>query len=461
MISFFRRPFTRVTVYRAMEVFQVRGSELCLLNPFAVSVKIGRYEGGCGVTKQERSWILYDCANSAQTLIVTTAILPIFFKTYAAPEMTDEQSTFWWGLGNTVAALIVAVMAPILGAFADHRGIKKKLFAAFLVGGVCSTAALTFVSEGGWQLCLVIYACSTIGFYGATVFYDSFLVDVTESDRMDWVSSMGFACGYIASTVPYILCMLLITFHASVGFDSPVPATRIAFLITAVWWFALSIPMLRNVEQKYWVPPSDHPIRESLDRLFQTIREIPKYRHLFLFLLAFFLYIDGVHTIYKMAMPFGIDVGIGTSELMVILLYTQVVAFPFAILYGKLAARFTAKRMILVGIGTYFVVTVLAYNISASWHFWALATLIGTAQGGIQSLSRSFYGKLVPKDRSAQFFGFYDIFGKFAAILGPVMVGGFGLALGDTRKGVFSLILLFLAGGLLLLKVDERKASAS
>ncbi len=412
------------------------------------------------MTKQERSWILYDCANSAQTLIVTTAILPIFFKTYAASGMSDAQSTFWWGLGNTMAALLVAVMAPILGAFADHKGVKKKLFTLFLIGGVCSTAALALVKEGGWELCLVIYAFSTIGFYGAVVFYDSFLVDVTENDRMDWVSSLGFAWGYIASTVPYIVCIVLISKYDAIGFSSPVLATRVAFLITAVWWFALSIPMLRNVEQKYFVPASETPVRDSLSRLVQTLREIPKYRHLFLFLLAFFLYIDGVHTIYKMATSFGIDVGIETSELMLILLYTQIVAFPCAMLYGKLATRFTAKRMILVGIGTYFVVTVLAYNISQSWHFWALATLVGTAQGGIQSLSRSFYGKLVPKEKSAQFFGFYDIFGKFAAILGPVMVGGFGLLFNDSRAGVFSLIILFFVGGALLLKVDESKASA-
>ncbi|GMV92887.1 MAG: MFS transporter [Candidatus Hydrogenedentota bacterium] len=413
------------------------------------------------MTKQERSWILYDCANSAQTLIITTTILPIFFKTYAASEMTDEQSTFWWGLGNTAAAIIVAIMAPILGAFADHKGVKKRLFTLFLIGGVCSTAALSFVSEGGWELCLVIYGLSTIGFYGAVVFYDSFLVDVSERDRMDWISSLGFAWGYVASTIPYIVCMVLISKYDTFGFGSPVPATRTAFIVTAVWWFLLSIPMLRNVEQKYFVPTSEHPVRESLGRLIQTIRDIPQYKQLFLFLVAFFLYIDGVHTIYKMAMPFGIDVGMDTTQLMIILLYTQIVAFPFAMLYGKLAARFTAKRMILFGIGTYFLVTVLAYNMATSWHFWALATLVGTAQGGIQSLSRSFYGKLVPKEKSAQFFGFYDIFGKFAAILGPLMVGAIGLKYEDSRAGILSLIILFFAGGLLLLIVDEGKAAAS
>lgn len=413
------------------------------------------------MTKQERSWILYDCANSAQTLVVTTAILPIFFKSYAAADLSAEQSTFYWGLGNTVAAIIVAIMAPILGSMADREGVKKRLFAFFLIIGLVSTACLAAVGQGDWVLCLFIYALSTIGFYGSTVFYDSFLVDVTEKNRMDWVSSNGFAWGYLASTIPYVACMLLIAQAESLGFASKASATRFAFIITAVWWCVLSIPMLRHVKQRHFVPATENPVRESLARLAATLRDIARYKHLFLFLLAYFLYIDGVHTIYKMATSFGLDVGIDSTELMLILLVTQLIAFPFAILYGKLAARFTARRMILFGIGTYFGVTILAYFISSAWHFWLLAILVGTAQGGIQSLSRSFYGKLVPPEKSAQFFGFYDIFGKFAAILGPVMVGGFGLLFGNVRVGVFSLILLFLLGGLLLLKVDAEKAAAS
>jgi len=409
------------------------------------------------VTKTERSWILYDCANSAQTLIVTTAILPIFFKTFAAKGMEQSQSTFYWALGNTAAAIIVAILAPVLGALADHRGNKKRLFVVFLLAGVAATAALSFVGEGGWRLCLLLYGLSTIGFYGAVVFYDSFLVDVTEKDRMDWVSSSGFAWGYIASVIPYVACMALIQFCARFGL-SKVDATRICFIITAIWWFALTIPMLRNVHQRYFAEDSPTPIRDSLASLVATLRDIPRYKHLFLFLIAYFLYIDGVHTIYKMSMAFGLDVGIDAGQLMVILLVTQIVAFPCALIYGKLAGIFTAKRMILAGIATYFVVVVVAYFISKSWHFWVLAMLVATAQGGIQSLSRSIYGKLVPKQKSAQFFGFYDIFGKFAAILGPVMVGGVGLLAHNTRVGVFSLIALFFLGGFLLLRVREAEA---
>lgn len=413
------------------------------------------------MTKAERSWILYDCANSAQTLIVTTTILPIFFKSFAAQGMSNEQSTFYWGVGNTVAMVFVAVLSPILGALADHRGYKKRLFVFFLLAGVIATAALPVVQQGQWLFCLVLFGLSTIGFYGAVVFYDSFLVDVAEKDRMDWVSASGFAWGYFASTIPYIACMALITMHEKLGFSSTLAPTRIAFVITAVWWFALTVPMLRNVHQVHFVPEHANPIGESLSRLVNTLRNITKYKALFGFLIAYFLYIDGVHTIYKMAVAFGLDIGIDQNKLLTILLVTQLVAFPCAILFGWLAKYVGAKRMVLVGIGMYFLVTSLAYFITQVWHFWVLAMMIAFAQGGIQSLSRSMFAKLVPPENSAQFFGFYDIFGKFATILGPVMVGGIGLLTGDTRKGVFSLIVLFALGGFLLLRVDEKKAAHS
>lgn len=411
------------------------------------------------MTKAERSWILYDCANSAQTLIVTTTILPIFFKTFAAKGMADTESTYYWGVGNTIAMLFVAVLSPILGALADHRGYKKRLFTFFLLVGVIATAALPAVREGQWLFCLMLFGFSTIGFYGAVVFYDSFLVDVATKDRMDWVSSSGFAWGYIASTVPYLACVALITQAKTLGFASSLAPTRLAFLITAAWWFVLTIPMLRNVHQVHFVPENKNPVRESFTRLANTLRNLTRYKALFGFLIAYFLYIDGVHTIYKMAVAFGLDIGIDQNMLLAILLVTQFVAFPCAIFFGWLAKFVGAKRMVLLGIGVYFLVTSLAYFITQVWHFWALAMMIAFAQGGIQSLSRSMFAKLVPPENSAQFFGFYDIFGKFATILGPVMVGGIGWLAGDTRKGVFSLIILFALGGFLLLRVEESKAT--
>ena len=376
--------------------------------------------------------------------------------------MEDVESTYYWGLGNTIAMILVAIMSPILGALADHRGFKKRLFVVFLSIGLLATVSLPLIQEGQWQLCLLLFGISTIGFYGAIVFYDSFLVDVTTKDRMDWVSSNGFAWGYFASTIPYILCLALITQHERLGFSSTLAPTRLAFLITVIWWLSLSIPMLRNVKQVHFVPQHAHPVRESFTRLGNMLLNITKYKALFGFLIAYFLYIDGVHTIYKMAVAFGLDIGIDQNLLLVILLVTQIVAFPCAILFGWLAKFVGAKRMILVGISVYFLVTSLAYFIHETWHFWALAMMIAFAQGGIQSLSRSMFGKLVPPENAAQFFGFYDIFGKFATVLGPMMVGGIGVMTGDTRAGVFSLIILFvLGGGLLLLVKDEPAPAAS
>ena len=410
------------------------------------------------MTKQERSWILYDCANSAQTLIITTAILPIFFKSFAAKGMDDTVSTAYWGYANSIAFAIIAVMAPFLGALADHRGYKKPLFTGFLIFGLLSTLALVFVGEGQWLLCAVIFGLSTIGFYGSIVFYDSFLVDVTTEERMDWVSSSGFAWGYIASVIPYIACMLIIANYKALGFESTLMPTRIAFVIAVVWWFVLTIPLLRNVKQVNFAPTSKRPVAAAFARIIETLRDIPKYKQLFLFLIAYFCYIDGVNTIYKMSGPFALDVGISSSELMLILLVTQIVAFPFALLYGWLAKLFGTKPMILVGIATYFIVVTVAYRIDSSMDFWVLAMLVASAQGGIQALSRSYFGKLVPKDRAAEFFGFYDIFGKFASIAGPTLVGILGTATGDTRNGVLSLVVLFIIGGVLLLQVREKAA---
>jgi UMF1 family MFS transporter len=412
------------------------------------------------LTKEERSWILYDCANSAQTLIITTAILPIFFKNYAAKGLEPTTATAYWGYTNTIAMLFVAFLGPFLGALADHKNFKKPLFTTFLIFGLVSTLGLVFVGEGQWLLCSVIFGLSTIGFYGAIIFYDSFLVDVTTEKRMDWVSSSGFAWGYIASVVPFVICMAMIMKFDSFGFASKTSATQAGFVITVIWWLALSIPMLRNVRQVHFAHDSDRPVAAAIGRLSGTFRELPKYRNLFLFLLAYFCYIDGVNTIYKMSSSFALDIGIQDEKLLTILLVTQIVAFPFALVYGWLAKVFGTKKIILLGIATYFVVVALAYTIKTTAGFWCLAMLVGTAQGGIQALSRSFFGQLVPKDRSAQFFGFYDIFGKFSAILGPTLVGVVAQMAGSTRMGVVSLIPLFIIGGIILPFVKEKETTS-
>jgi UMF1 family MFS transporter len=420
------------------------------------------------MTKEERSWILYDWANSAYSIIVTTALFPIYFKTVAARGIDAFLSTAYWGYANSLSTLVLVVAAPILGTLADFRTMKKRLFTVFLLLGVGSTASLSLTREGDILLALILYMLSALGFAGANIFYDSFLTDITSEDRMDWVSSSGFGWGYIGSVIPFVAGILLILNYRSLGFSSSVPAVRISFLITAFWWMGFSIPLLRNVHQKYYLEPSATPVRDTFRRLADTVRNLKNYRALVLFLVAYFFYIDGVDTIIKMATPIGLDVGIPENSLLLVLLMIQVVAFPFALLYGRLARFWSAKRMLFIGIGIYVLITIIAFSLpglptvgSKTAVFWFLAFLVATSQGGIQALSRSYYGKLVPREKSAEFFGFYNIFGKFAAIMGPALVGFVSTLARNTSYGILSVNILFLVGGILLIFVPGKPEMVS
>lgn len=412
-------------------------------------------------TKEENSWIFYDWANTAYSIIISTAVFPLFYKASAANAgISAADSTAYLGYTIAISTFILAFLSPILGTIADYQGFKKKFFTFFFTLGVAFTAFLAFIPSDQWLLLLLFYTITTIGFAGSNVFYDAFLVDVTTEERLNRVSARGFGLGYIGSTIPFIISIVIIILAQSGIIPlSTTQASKIAFLITAVWWGLFSIPILKNVHQRYYIEREPNPVINSFKRIGLTFKEIKKYRALFLFLLAYFFYIDGVGTIITMSTAYGSDLGISSTNLLIILFVTQVVAWPFAIIYGKLAERFTGKIMLFVGIVVYIIVCIYAYFLKTTLDFWILAMLVATSQGGIQALSRSYFAKLVPKENSNEFFGFYNIFGKFASIMGPLLVGATAQITGRSSSGVFSLVLLFIIGMVILIFVPEKEAS--
>ncbi|MCG1015705.1 MFS transporter [Bacillus velezensis] len=401
-------------------------------------------------SKEESSWMLYDWANSAYSVIIMTAVFPLFFKAAAAENgVSAADSTAYLGYTIAAATFILAMLGPVLGTIADYKGCKKRFFAFFLLIGVAGTAALALIPGESWMLLLICYTISTIGFAGSNVFYDAFLVDVAEKERMNMVSARGFGLGYIGSTIPFLLSIaVILSAQAEVIPLSAQAAGRIAFLITAAWWGLFSIPLLLRVRQRYYIEREPRLVLSSFIRLAGTLA-------LFLFLLAYFFYIDGVGTIITMSTSYGADLGISAANLLIVLFVTQVVAAPFSILYGRLAERFKGKTMLYAGIGVYMIVCTYAYFMDSAFDFWVLAMLVATSQGGIQALSRSYFAKLVPKQNANEFFGFYNIFGKFASIIGPLLIAVTAQLTGNSSAAVFSLILLFVIGIAILAFVPE------
>ncbi|MBD8070114.1 MFS transporter [Bacillus sp. PS06] len=406
---------------------------------------------------QEKSWMMYDWANSAYSVIITTAVFPLYYKAAATSAgVSASDSTAYLGYTIAIATFILAMLGPILGTIADYEGLKKKFFTFFFSLGVVFTAILAFIPGDQWLLLLIMYTVAAVGSAGANVFYDAFIVDVTTEERMNRISARGFGLGYIGSTIPFIISIAIIVLAQNELIPiATTTASKIAFLITAVWWGIFSIPLLRNVKQIYFIKREAKPVVNSFKRLGKTMKEIKKYRALFLFLLAYFFYIDGVGTVISMSTAYGTDLGITSTNLLIILFVTQVVAAPFALLYGRLAEKFTGKKMLYVGIIVYIIVCIYAYFLETTLDFWILAMLVASSQGGIQALSRSYFAKLVPKEHSNEFFGFYNIFGKFASIMGPLLVAVTAQVTGNSNSGVFSLVFLFIIGIIILAFVPE------
>ena len=403
-----------------------------------------------GYSKKELSWILYDCANSAYSMAITTALFPIYFGMIGGNEMN-------LGYYNSFASIIIAILSPVLGTIADFRGMKKRIFTLFSIIAIFSTLFLSFAGELGLPLLMAFFILGSVTFAGSNIFYDAFLVDVTNDERMDKISTAGFAYGYIASVIPFMFCLVAVLIF---GMKNPL-GYQIGFVITALWWLVLTIPMYKNVDQVYGVDPVPNPVKESFSTIFHTLKDIKKNKVVVIFLCSYFLYIDGVDTIIKMVIPYAKSVldadKFNTLVLLGILIYVQIVAFPFAIIYGKLADKFGTRTMIKVGIITYMVSVIFAYFMSNLIHVFVLSTFIASAQGGIQALSRSYYAKIIPKENANEFFGFYNIFGKFAAIVGPFIMSLITTITHNPRYSILGIIPLFVVGYIIMLQLPKEE----
>lgn len=401
------------------------------------------------LNKKEWSWILYDCGNSAYSMAITTALLPVYFGMFKKGQSMDL------GYFNSLASIIVAVLSPILGTIADYRGYKKKFFTVFFMLGIVATGSLALVPYGVWQLLVFLYVLSAIGFSGANIFYDAFLVDVTTEDKMDRVSTSGFAYGYIASVIPFGISLAVVYL---MGMDKFI-GYQIGFVVTALWWALFTVPMLKNVNQIYGVEIEPKPVANSFKRLIDTLSNIRKHKVVFTFLIAYFLYIDGVDTIIRMVVPYSETVLGGDSLsmflLLGILLIIQIIAFPAALIYGKLSNKYGTRFMIIVGIITYIIGVIFAYFINSVTHIFILGAMVGSAQGGIQALSRSYFAKIIPKENANEFFGFYNIFGKFAAIFGPLIMALITDITGVARYSILGILPLFLLGLFIILRLPK------
>lgn len=392
------------------------------------------------LTKLERSWIYYDIGNSAFTLLVTT-ILPIYFNGLAeSAGLSNVDYLAYWGYAASIVTLIVAFMGPTFGTLADTRGFKRPIFVLFLCIGLIGCVSLGL--SGHWLVFLVVFVIAKIGYQASLIFYDSMLSDITTHERMDVVSSYGYAWGYLGSCAPFILSLGLVLGGSAIGISVTL-AMQLAFCITAAWWLLFTVPLLKNYEQKYYVERKKHAVRESFARLGRTFKNIRAEKKAFFFLLAFFFYIDGVYTIIDMAIAYGTALGLDTTGLLLALLVTQIVAFPFAILFGRLAARHAAAKLITICILAYVGIAIFAVFLEHQWQFWLLAVLVGMFQGGIQALSRSYFTRIIPPEQSGEYFGLMDICGKGASFVGTTLVSAVSQITGDINTGVGMIAILF------------------
>ena len=402
--------------------------------------------------KQVVAWALYDWANSAFATTVMVVFFPVFFKQYWSADVSVTESTAWLAFANGGASFVLAVTAPLLGALGDRGGARLRFLLAFTILGVVSTAGLSLVDQGEWQQAALLFALGSVGFWGGIIFYDSLLIDVAPRDRLDSISGFGYAIGYLGGGVLLAINVWMTLNPAVFGLADASGAVKASFVTVAVWWALFAIPIFVFVRERGAgrAPASGHAVRDSFAALWSTFRDVRRYRAVFFFLLAYWMYIDGVNTIQKMAVDYGLAIGLDSSSLIQAILMVQFIGFPAALLFGWIGQRISPVVGIFICIAVYTLVTVYATVLNTSTEFFIMAAATGCVQGGIQSLSRSYYGRLVPPDRAGQFYGFYNMMSKFAAVLGPFLMGTTALLSGNSRTAILSIVVLFVGGAALL-----------
>ena len=410
--------------------------------------------------KQILSWAFYDWANSAFATTVLAGFFPLFFKQFWSAQNPVTESTFQLGLGNALASLVIVMLAPVVGAIADNGNLKKRFLILFSILGIVMTLGLYFVNQGQWFIAICFFIVAAIGFSGSVLFSDALLTDITDIENYDRVSAFGYAMGYLGGGLLFSINVVMVSRPDWFGLASASEAVRFSFLSVSIWWLLFSIPLWLFVHEEKSTEhiPVTSAVRGGIQQLLKTFRQIRQLKVIGLFLLAYWLYIDGVDTIVRMAVDYGLSIGLEGSDLLMALLITQFVGFPAAIAFGYLGERIGAKQGILIAIGVYLLVTIFAYQMQSVKEFYILAIVIGLVQGGIQSLSRSLYASIIPKSQSAEFFGFYNMLGKFAAVLGPLMIGVIAATTESSRLAMLSVSILFISGAILLYFVDEQKA---
>ena len=399
-------------------------------------------------------WAMYDWANSVFVTVVIAGFFPIIFKTYWASDLNTNESTFWLGIANAFASLVVVAMAPLLGAVGDKFYLRKELLLGSMLVGVITTAALSGLSQGEWLLVVVFYVIASVGFMMANVFYDALLIPVGENGQIDKISGLGYGLGYLGGGVSLAACVYVSQQPELIGFSEPLNAVLMCFIFVAVWWFLFSLPLA------VWTKDSKRIVKQAstisvFRQTYNVFKAVFSNSQIRLFLIAYWLYIDGVDTIIRMAVDYGMALGFESEDLIIALLITQFVGFPAAIIYGYIGSHVGVKQSLLAGIGVYMLITWLGYNMSSIADFYFVAVLIGLVQGGVQAMSRSFFARMVPQNQAAEYFGIYNMLGKSAAIIGPLLMGGVALLTENHRYSILSLLVLFIVGGILLAQVKN------